>query len=228
MERNRFCIAARSGKGPNSMKSTDVLSERRKRIWNIVRHVVPPRPRWYFEGHPRLRGQLWYGERKLLYETVRRYRPANCFEIGTWRGGGSTLFISQALHDNGKGMLHTVEIDGAFYQEAVANYNEFLPHLVPHVTFHLGDFKLVYSEVLRQCGKIDFLILDGAEDARQTLDQYEFFLPFILSGSVLMVHDWFSEKTRSIKPILEQTDEWDIQRVLAQPNSLGFILAIRK
>ena len=210
------------------MKSTDILTERRKSLWNVVRYFVPPRQRWYYEGHPKLRGQLWYDERKLLYETIRKYAPTNCFEIGTWRGGGSTLFISQALRDNGKGMLHTVEIDDIFFREALENYNRFLPQLVPHVTFHLGDYKQVYAEVLRKLGRIDFLILDGAEDAQQTLDQYNFFLPYISSGSVLMYHDWFSEKTRLLKPLIEHTTEWETQRTLTQPNSLGFILAIRK
>ena len=209
------------------MKSTDNLTPRRKQVWNLVRFLIPRRMRWFYEGHPSLRGQLWYAERKLLYETVRAHRPELCFEIGTWRGGGSTLFISQALYENGSGTLHTVEINKEFYDDAVANYRAFLPHLVPHVAFHFGDYKTIYKPILDDRRSLDFLILDGAEDAQQTLDQYNFFLPYIKRGTLLAVHDWFTEKTRLLKPILENHHEWEIRNLLVPPASVGLVLAVR-
>lgn len=210
------------------MKSTDNLGARGKLLWGAIRRLLPRNVRWFYEGHPKLRGQLWYAERKLLYETVREHKPQLCFEIGTWRGGGSTLFISQALHDNGGGTLHTVEIDKTFHDDAIANYRTYLPHLMQHVAFHLGDYRAIYKPVLEAAKAVDFLILDGAEDAQQTLDQYNFFLPYIRPGTVLMVHDWFTEKTRFIKPMLEDTDEWEIAQVLSQPASVGLALMRRK
>jgi predicted O-methyltransferase YrrM len=183
--------------------------------------------RWFYEGHPKLRGQLWYAERKFLYETIRKHRPKLCFEIGTWRGGGSTLFISQALYDNGGGTLHTVEINKEFFGDAVANFRTHLPYLVPHIAFHLGDYKTIYAQILEQMKAVDFLVLDGAEDAEETLDQYDFFLPYMKPGSVLMVHDWFTEKTRLLKPMLENSDMWEIKRVLTPPTSVGLALAVR-
>ena len=210
------------------MRSSDNLTPRRKQIWNLVRLFVPRKARWFYEGHPQLRGQLWYAERKLLYETVRAYHPLNCFEIGTWRGGGSTLFISQALKENGLGMLHTVEINKEFYDDAVRNYSEFLPDLTRHVSFHLGDYKSVYRPILESCKSVDFLTLDGAEDGQQTLDQYNFFLPYMKPGTILLVHDWFTEKTQLVKPILENDSEWNIRKVLVPPVSVGLIVATRR
>ncbi|MCW5896056.1 MAG: class I SAM-dependent methyltransferase [Bacteroidetes bacterium] len=210
------------------MKSSDNLTPRRKQIWDIVRVLVPRKMRWFFEGHPKMRGQLWYAERKLLYETIRTHRPKLCFEIGTWRGGGSTLFVSQALFENGSGMVHTVEIDKGFYDEAVSNYRTHLPHLIPHVSFHLGDFREIYKPILEEMKSLDFLILDGAEDPRQTLDQYTFFLPYIKSGTVLMVHDWFTEKTTLLKPVLENAEEWEITNVLEPPVSVGLAILTKK
>ena len=228
MERDCGNTERPSGERNVDVKSTDNLFGWRKQLWNTIRFLVPPRARWFYEGHPQLRGQLWYAERKLLHETVRAYRPVHCFEIGTWRGGGSTLFISQALQENGNGTLHTVEINREFYDDAVKNYSAYLPRLVPHVTFHLGDYRSIYAQVLGECKEIDFLILDGAEDGAQTLEQYNFFLPYIKAGMVLMVHDWFTEKTRLLKPILENADEWEIRTLLVPPVSLGFMLAVRK
>lgn len=209
------------------MKSTDSLSPRRLLAWKLVRLFVPRRVRWLYEGHPRMRGQLWYAERKLLYEAIRRYKPEHCFEIGTWKGGGSTLFISTGLKENCRGLLHTVEVDKGFYSEAVENYNAHLTQLVKYVSFHLGDYKTVYESVLRANPAVDFLILDGAEDGEQTFEQYNFFLPYFGPGTILVVHDWFTEKTRLIKPILENTPEWEIKSVLMPPASVGIALAVR-
>ncbi len=210
------------------MKSTDNLSPRRKKLWNLVRFLVPPRVRWFYEGHPHLRGQLWYAERQLLYETIRTYRPTHCFEIGTWRGGGSTLFIGKALAENSKGKLHTIEIDKELFEKAVADYKVYLPSLLNYVEFHFGDFRKIYAGLLNQLEKVDFLILDGAEDGEQTLEQYNFFLPYLKPGTLLMVHDWFTEKTQLLKPVLENSEHWEIRTVLTPPGSVGFVLAVRR
>jgi len=210
------------------MRSSDNLTPRRKRLWEMLRFAVPRNIRWFYEGHPALRGQLWYAERKLLYQCIREYRPAACFEIGTWKGGGSTLFISQALHDNGHGHLHTIEIDRALRDEALRKYHEYLPHLDPFVTFHLGDYRERYKEVLEGIGGVDFLILDGPEDAAETVRQYEFFHPYMKQGTVLMAHDWFTEKARLLRPLLTEENSWRILKILTPPASVGLALAIRQ
>jgi predicted O-methyltransferase YrrM len=210
------------------MRSTDVLGPRQRKLWNIVRVLVPRKPRLFFEGHPAMRGQLWYSERKLLYSTIRCYRPEVCFEIGTWKGGGSTLFIAQALYENGGGQLHTIEVDKSFFDEARQDYAFHLPHLDPHVVFHIGDYREEYGKILPAVKQVDFLLLDGAEDAEETMRQYEVFIPYLKGGSLLMAHDWFSEKARLLRPIVEQGKEWEIKSVLAPPRSVGLMLAVRR
>lgn len=209
------------------LKSADTLGNGQKRRWKLIRPFIPHKIKWFFEGQPELRGQLWYKERKLIYDTVRRYRPYHCFEIGTWKGGGSTLYISQALHENGQGKLYTMEIDKVFYNEAKNNYQTHLEHLMPYTEFFLGDYKKIFFEILQLTGRVNFLFLDGPEDAKGTLDQYEFFLPYMKKDCVLMVHDWFTEKTRLVKPLVQNSGDWEIKKVLKPPHSPGFILAIR-
>lgn len=209
------------------MKSSEALGPRRRMAWKIVRRLIPRKLRWYYEGCPPLSGQLWYAERKLLYETVRRQRPRQCFEIGTWRGGGSTLFMAQALHDNGSGRLHTIETDGQLHQEAVNNYTALLPHLLPYVTFHLGNYRDIYGRILTDAVSVDLALLDGAENAEQTLAQYRFFLPHTAPGSLLLIHDWFTDKARLVRPHLEDTRQWKIEKLLTPPISVGFAIARR-
>jgi hypothetical protein len=85
----------------------------------------------------------------------------------------------------------------------------------------------IFFEILQLTGRVDFLFLAGPEDAKGTLDQYEFFLPYMKKDCVLMVHDWFTEKTRLVKPLVQNSGDWEIKKVLKPPHSPGFILAIR-
>ena len=210
------------------LKSTESLGKGAKRRWKIIRLFMPSKFRWFFEGHLQLEGQLWFKERKLIYDTIRAYKPSHCFEIGTWKGGGSTLFIAQALYENKQGKLHTIEINKDFYEEARKNYQIYLEHLTPYVEFYLGDYRKIFSEVLGTIERIDFLFIDGPDHAQETLSQYEFFLPYMKKGSVLMVHDWFADKSRLVKPLIQNVDDWEINAVLKPPQSPGFAFAIRK
>ena len=210
------------------LKSTDSLGEGARRRWKIIRLLIPHKIRWFFEGHPRLQGQLWFKERKLIYDTIRTYRPSRCFEIGTWKGGGSTLFTAQALYENKQGKLHTIEINKDFYDEVRNKYQTYLEHLTPYIEFYLGDYKKIFNEILHSIGRVDMLFLDGPENAQETLNQYELFLPYMKKGCVLMVHDWFTEKSRLVKPLIQNANDWEIRKVLMPPHSPGFALAIKK
>ena len=210
------------------MKSADGLTPRQRKVWNAMRFLVPGKLRWFYEGHPAMRGQLWYQERKLLYTTIMRCRPRVCFEIGTWKGGGSTLFIGQALHDIGGGLLHTIEMFPEIYAEALENHRRYLPHLSPYIAFHQGDYRTVYAPLLNGPASVDFLLLDGAENAEETLAQYKFFLPAMKVGSVLMAHDWFTTKCALLQSEIQKSGAWDITRVLTPPRSVGFMMAVRR
>ena len=201
----------------------------------MTRLFVPRTTRWFAEGHPKLDGQLWVADRKLLYDTVRARAPRACFEIGTWKGGGSTLFIAQALYDNGGGVLHTIEIDPAMAADARRAYETYLPHLLPHVEFHVGDYREEYRGVLgshpaeagSHTSMADFVFLDGAENAGETLAQYEFFLPHLPPASAVVVHDWLTDKARLVRGVLEQSPGWRIEQVLLPPRSVGCALAVK-
>ncbi len=209
------------------LRSTSAFGRWEKAIWPLTRWFVSPRTRWFVEGHPQLDGQLWLADRRLLYETVRARRPVHCFEIGTWKGGGSTLFISQGLFDNAAGVLHTIEVDRAMAAKARQDYDGYLPHLARHIDFHVGDYRHEYDPILARGGGVDLLFLDGAEDADETLAQFEFFLPHLHPGSTLLAHDWFTEKARRVKERLERSPEWRVETLLRPPRSVGCALATR-
>jgi len=212
---------------PFALRNAHQLKPWAFRGWMVGRALVPRRHRELYEGHLYIPGQMWFEDRRVLYDTVRRLRPRRCFEVGTWRGGGSTLVIARALHANGEGILHTIETDEAAHRAAVDAYNEHVPHLLAFVEFHAGDYRETFPAVLDRAGGVDFFILDGAEDGEQTVEQFEFFDAHAQLGTELFAHDWETEKTRLLRPALTGTQRWSVTKVVGPPRSVGLAVAER-
>jgi len=204
------------------IKSFDTLAPSKRWLWMIVRHLVPRQSRWFYEGCLGIPGQLWYEDRRLLYGTVRAYRPETVFEVGTWYGGGSTYFISSALKDNGRGMLHTVESDRAVYAMALQSYSHQLSHLRAHVKLYVGTSTGIYPNVLKDVGRADMVFLDGGDDPRQTASEFNMFARYMGRGSVLLMHDWDNEKMSVLRPLIERSADWIPRAKIIPPRSVGF------
>jgi predicted O-methyltransferase YrrM len=194
----------------------------------MVRPFVPRRARWLYEGCLDVPGQLWFADRKLLYDSIRAHKPRTVFEVGTWYGGGSTYFISQALYENGGGVLYTIEEDREAFARAKENYAQRLPHLLPHVRFHVGKSTEVYPALLRELGAVDAVFLDGGDDGRQTLREFEMFAEYMKTGALLLAHDWDQQKMEMLRPVLETSQQWTLQARATAPASVGFVVWIKK
>jgi len=193
----------------------------------FIRPFWPAKRRFFYEGHFGLPGQMHTAERQALYETILKYRPRFCLEIGTYTGGGSTFFLASAFKELGQGKLLTLEANPYYHKKASSYYGKHLPDLASHLDFILGDDIRAFDSALKEYGTIDCLLLDGAEDARQTLDQYEYFSSFFTAGTILMLHDWNTEKTRLLKPLLLADPKWRTDAELKPPKSVGLIIMER-
>jgi hypothetical protein len=213
---------------PFALHNAHDLGKTRFRLWLLARLLVPPSYRSLYEGHLRLPGQMWFEDRRVLYATVRRLRPKRCYEIGTWLGGGSTLVVARALRDNGFGHIHSIETDDWAYEQSVARYRQHIPELEQFVTLHHGDYRDTFPDLIEQEGGIDFFVLDGAEDGQETLDQFRFFDERSHAGTELFAHDWETEKARLVRPVLEQSDTWEITETAGPPKSVGLAVARRR
>lgn len=204
------------------IKSLNAAGRHEQRLWRLIRPLVPKRIGWFYEGCPGVPGQMWYADRRALYQTIRRYKPQIVCESGTWLGGGSTYFIASALAENGRGVLHTTEVNPEFYDAASQGYERHLSRLRPFVRFHFGESELVYPELLKTVGKVDALLLDGAEDGEQTFDEFHLFEPYLGSNSLVIVHDWNTEKMKVLRPYLEASPNWKLVLEVPPPRSVGF------
>lgn len=190
----------------------------------FVRPFQPRKERVFFDGSFFLPGQMYKTERKALYDAVRDQKPDYCFEIGTYTGGGSTFFISKALKDNNEGKLFTVENYEPLYQKAVKRYKKFIKGNYPFIEFILSSTPEVFEKYLKEENKSHMIFLDGAEDGQQTLEQYDFFKPYFKKGTVLALHDWNTEKTIKVKPIILNDKNWKKVVELGKPVSIGFAI----
>lgn len=182
-------------------------------------------------------GQLWLLDRQLLWNTVRELKPKLAVETGTWKGGGSTFFITSAMQYNGFGKLFSVESNPEMFNEALNSYYGSVAkwtHLQPHVDFNFGDSVQVYSgfvDALKRNGKqLDFVFLDGGEEA--TAAEFDLLAPMVRIGGVLASHDWCT--TKRIDRLAREADEgiWDLQIYGNgtgdfENGSVGFAKAVR-
>ncbi|MBI5078292.1 MAG: class I SAM-dependent methyltransferase [Candidatus Yonathbacteria bacterium] len=190
----------------------------------FIRSFWDKKRRFFFEGSLALPGQMYIAERKVLFDVIKEKKPRHCFEVGTYTGGGSTYFISKAFESVGSGHLVTLENDPYFYNKAKKYYAEKIPVVAKHVEFMFGDKAQDFDKIIKLYVRVDCAFLDGAEDSNQTLSQYNYFLPFFHKGTILMVHDWNTEKTRELKPILLRGGKWRVYKEVKPPESVGLIV----
>ena len=197
-----------------------------------ILYMVAVKPKWdgrrqfFFEGCRDLIGQMYIAERMALYDAIIRHRPKNCFEIGTYTGGGSTLFISTAFKDLGNGRLVTLEADQNYYLLAASFYEQYLPDQKARTKFLLGDRPDLFRPMIEEDGGVDCVFLDGASDPRQTMEQFQFFEPHFRPGSIVMCHDWDFDKQAILRPHLEARSDWELEVRLTDPDSVGFVVYV--
>lgn len=193
----------------------------------FIRWFWSKEKRFFFEGSFKLLGQMYIADRKALYDAILEYKPEQCFEVGTYTGGGSTYFLAKAFEKLGKGKLITMESVPYYFEKARNYYANHLPTTAPFVEFILGSSASAFDSRLLP-GGIDCVFFDGAEDGKETLDQYNYFLPHFKTGTIIMMHDWNTEKMIDLKPLITNDKEWEIVKVIAPPQSVGFAIAKKK
>ncbi len=191
-----------------------------------IRPFWSTKKRFFFEGSLGLMGQMYSAERKALYETVTTYKPRQCFEIGTYTGGGSTYFLGSALIANTSGTLFTIENNTHCYNKAINYFAKKLPDINTHIKFIFSDTPHAFDDLVTIYDKVDFVFFDGAEDGAQTLEQYHYFLPYFKKGSLIAFHDWNTEKTALVRSVVTTNPSWKKITELMPPNSVGMTVFI--
>ena len=161
-----------------------------------------------------IEGQLNEAERRLITEAITgaAKKPLVAIEVGTWLGGGSTLHILRALEQNGPGHLWGIEADRSIYERMLANIRAAAPTEISRFTPQFG----FSQDVLKQWKKeqpadvtVDFAFLDGGNNPREQIEEFELLDPLMPVGSQLMSHDAKMRKGRWLVPFISRLDNWE-------------------
>jgi predicted O-methyltransferase YrrM len=163
-----------------------------------------------------IEGQLNAAERRLITEAIvnATKKPLVAIEVGTWLGGGSTLHILRALEQNGVGHLWGIEVDRSIYERMLANIRSAAPQEAGRFTPLFGFSQDVLKQWKREqpaSVTVDFCLLDGGNNPREQIEEFELLDPLIPVGGQLMSHDAKLRKGRWLVPFVSQLDNWESQ-----------------
>lgn len=174
-----------------------------------------------------IEGQLNPAERRLITDAIctAAKKPVIAVEVGTWLGGGSTLHILRALEQNGVGQLWGIEVDRSIYERMVANIRAADPEAAQRFSPIFG----FSQDVLKQWKKeqpanavVDFAFLDGGNNPREQIEEFELLDPLIPVGGQLMSHDAKMRKGRWLIPFISRLDNWESQLHDVSENGLFY------
>jgi predicted O-methyltransferase YrrM len=158
------------------------------------------------------KGQMHPKERKYLYDIILRDKPITCVECGTWKGGGSTYYISSALLHNNKGKLLSWEIEDEFYEAAVTFYKEHVNEAEYVDLFH-GDF--IEGMKNADIENIELAFLDGVSNEELQLNCFKVIEERSTSGTNVFMHDWKTNKNNLVKKHIKNSNIWDTVNVIS-------------
>ena len=139
-----------------------------------------------------------YSEKETLYTITRIRKPDIVVETGVAQGVSST-FILQALEDNGRGQLYSIDLpptgrrlaDGMAYTMPSGKQSGWMiPNSLRH-RWHLilGETSKELLPLLQQLGEIDIFLHDSLHTFENMRFEYETAWPFIAKDGLLLSHD---------------------------------------
>jgi predicted O-methyltransferase YrrM len=193
-----------------------------------------------------IEGQLNAAERAFITQAILEapIKPRITLEVGTWLGGGSTLHILRALQQNGIGHLWGVEASPDIYEKMIANVRAGVPEAAHRFTPLFGFSTEVLPEWLKKLPpgeELDFVFLDGGDNPREQIEEFELLADRIKVGGTLMAHDAHTRKGKWFVPYLSLLDNWQTEvfdlspyglvrssKISAQPSAASRQAARRK
>jgi predicted O-methyltransferase YrrM len=161
-----------------------------------------------------IQGQLTAAEGQLIADSIcgAGKQPAVAIEVGTWLGGGSTLHILRALERNGTGHLWGIEVDRSIYEVMLASIRRAAPVEARRFTPLFGfsqDVLKKWKQDQPPNTQVDFCFLDGGNNPREQIEEFELLDPLIPVGGQLMSHDANMRKGRWLVPYVLRLDNWE-------------------
>jgi methyltransferase family protein len=126
----------------------------------------------------------------FLYAMIRKAKPLVVIETGV-ASGVSSYSILQALEDNGKGSLYSIDLPNVSLPLPKGQNAGFLvpESLKSRWTLKLGDSKSELPILLDRVGSVDFFIHDSLHEYGHMMFEYEAAWPKLRKGGILFSDD---------------------------------------
>lgn len=150
-----------------------------------------------------------YAKKVLVqYATVLAVCPEIVVETGI-ANGVSSAHLLLALHKNGRGTLHSIEIGDSTYLPPGREPGWMVPDwLRSRWQVHIGDSKRLLPELLRELRSIDLFAHDSLHTYDHMMFEFEQAYPHVRPGGVLVADD-----------ALWNNAFWDFSRAVQSPHA---------
>ena len=149
----------------------------------------------------------------LLYILVRALKPNTFVETGV-SGGESSSYILQAMNDNNKGHLYSIDLPPDFDQKA---RNVVIPngetsgwaiptHLKKSWTLKLGSSKDLLNPLLQNLKEIDMFCHDSLHTYDHMLFEYETSWQYLKKNGIIITDDVATMNKLGHSPLLDFVD----------------------
>jgi predicted O-methyltransferase YrrM len=157
-----------------------------------------------------IESQLHPGEKDILRGKLLAMPKPTILEIGTYKGGGSTLTFLEALKRKGFGKLIGIEADPDVFAEMKANIVSVDPGYFAFFEPISGFSQRVIPGLLTRHPHFDLAFLDGGNNPREQIEEFELLKNAIPVGGFLFSHDANLRKGHWLVPYLFELDNWRV------------------
>lgn len=141
-----------------------------------------------------------YLKNKYLYHMIRYLEPKTVIETGV-HYGISTAFMLQAMEDNKKGTLYSIDLPEAEFMTDICSISQKLPKglktgfLIPEKLKHnwllyLGDAKELLENLCKEKAPLDLFHHDSEHTYKHMMFEFSVTWPHIRKGGLILLDDW--------------------------------------
>ena len=139
-------------------------------------------------AHPDGFGGQMVFEYSAIYALVRLLRPEKVVETGV-ADGATSAYILQALEDNGRGHLYSIDLPSARLPPGKMPGWIVDGALRRRWTLRIGASSALLQPLLNELGPIDVFLHDSLHTYDNMLFEYRTAWPFLRTGGLLLSHD---------------------------------------
>lgn len=157
-----------------------------------------------------IESQLHPLEKEILRARLSTMPSPTILEIGTYKGGGSTLTFLQALKRKNSGKLIGIEADPDVFAEMKANIASVDPGYFGFFEPISGFSQRTIPSLLTKYPHFDLAFLDGGNNPREQIEEFELLKDAIPVAGFLFSHDANLRKGHWLVPYLSELDNWRV------------------